>query len=185
MQITLWMLNVVKTWTVLFWLCWWKKLWNYRLGQKGCRGWRLPYFLDMGHMQVVRLSVLPLAAFTSQDIFLVPISVKSLSRSQSRSASGRNKSMKNPNDLTGNWTRDLPANCTVAQPTVSPYTALLMKCTLKFICIALNVLEQISICIFYFLCTRYLRLWFVYVVFRRCRLLSVLVQRLAVLTEAF
>jgi hypothetical protein len=54
----------------------------------------------MGQMQVVRLSVLPLAAFTSQDIFLVPIYVKRLSLSQGCSASGRIKSMKNPNDLT-------------------------------------------------------------------------------------
>jgi len=67
---------------------------------------------------------------------------------------------------------------------VSPYTPLLLKCALKFICIALNIFEQMWICIFYFLCTRWLRLWFVYVVFRRC-LLLVLVQRLAILTEAF
>jgi len=137
----------------------------------------------MGHMQVVKLSVLPLAAFTSQDIFLVPISVKKLSQSQGCSVYGRIKSMKN-HDLTGNWTRDLPAYCTVAQPTVSLYTSLLMKCAVKGICIALNVLEQVWICIYYFQCTRWLRLWFVYVVFRRC-LLSVLVQRLAILTKAF
>ena len=138
----------------------------------------------MVHMQVVRLSVLPLAAFTSQGIFLVPISVKRLSWSQGYSVSGKIKSMKNPIVLNGNWTSDLPAYCTVAQPTVSLYTPLLMKCTVKVICIALNILEQMWIYIFYFQCTRWLRLWFVCVVFRRC-LLLVLVQRLAILTEAF
>ena len=43
-------------------------------------------------------------------------SCKSLSRSQGR------KSMKNPSDPIGNWTRNLPACITVSQPTATPRT---------------------------------------------------------------
>ena len=44
------------------------------------------------------------------------------SRPQGHSAAGRIKLMKNPSDLTGNRTRDLPAFSTVPQPTASPRT---------------------------------------------------------------
>jgi hypothetical protein len=49
------------------------------------------------------------AAFMPQEIFLVLISVKSLSGHQHHSVAGRIKAMKNPNDFIGNLTCSLPA----------------------------------------------------------------------------
>jgi hypothetical protein len=59
-----------------------------------------------------------LAAFTSQEIFLVLISVRGLSRAQGHNADGRVLSVKNFNDTIGNRTRDLSA-CTRTRTTSS------------------------------------------------------------------
>jgi hypothetical protein len=58
-------------------------------------------------------------AFIPQELFLVLISLRG-SANPSRSAAGRNMSMKNSSDTIGNRTRDLPACTTVSQPTAPP-----------------------------------------------------------------
>jgi hypothetical protein len=63
------------------------------------------------------------AALYPSGRFLVLIS--RLSRPQGHSAAGRIRSIEKPNDLIGNWTRDLPACNIVPQPTTLPRAALL------------------------------------------------------------
>jgi hypothetical protein len=66
-------------------------------------------------MKVVRLSSLRTCRIYPQEISLV------LSRPQGHSAAGTIKSMRNPDDPTGNRTRDFPACSTVPQPTAPPW----------------------------------------------------------------
>jgi hypothetical protein len=69
-------------------------------------------------MKVVRLSALRTGRLY-QEIFLVLIYVKRLSRPQGHSATER-MSMINSNDTSGIGTRDLPACSAVPQPTAPP-----------------------------------------------------------------
>jgi len=62
-------------------------------------------------MKLVRLSALLTELFTPQEISLVLISVKRLSRSQGHSAAGRIRSIENSDDIIGNRTRDLHQLC--------------------------------------------------------------------------
>jgi hypothetical protein len=55
------------------------------------------------------------AAFTPQEIFLVPFPLTVLNRPQDHSAAGRIMSMKNSSDINGNRTRELPAFGAVPQ----------------------------------------------------------------------
>jgi hypothetical protein len=66
-------------------------------------------------MKVVKLSALRTGRLYLQEIFLVLISVKKLSRPQGHSPAERIMSMKNSNDTIGNRTRDLPACSAVPQ----------------------------------------------------------------------
>jgi hypothetical protein len=64
------------------------------------------------HRMVVRLSALRTGRLYRQEILLVLISVKRLSRPLGHSATGKIMSLKNSNDTIGNRTRDLPV-CSV------------------------------------------------------------------------
>jgi len=65
--------------------------------------------LDSRHKKVVRFSALHTGRFyPPRDIPGTHFCVR-MDRTQGRSSAGRIKSMKNPNDLIGNRTRDLPA----------------------------------------------------------------------------
>jgi len=74
---------------------------------------RLPEFLDNRHMKVAKLSALCTGRFYPPSKYPSYLSRYWLSRTQIRSAAEDMKSMKNPNDPSGNQT----------QPTVLPHTA--------------------------------------------------------------
>jgi hypothetical protein len=67
-------------------------------------------------MKVERLTALRTGRLYPQEIFLVLISVKRLSRPQGHSATGRIMSMKKSSDTIGNRSRDLPVCSAVPQP---------------------------------------------------------------------
>jgi hypothetical protein len=67
-------------------------------------------------MKVVRLSALRTGRLYPQEIFLVLIYVKRLSRPQGQSATGRIMSMKISSDTIRNRTRDLPVCSALPQP---------------------------------------------------------------------
>jgi hypothetical protein len=96
------------------------KLSHYR--PWGFRRLRLPEFLDNRHLRVVGLSALRTGRLYPQEIFLVLISVKRLSRPQGHTSARGIKSLKNSSDPIGNRTRDLPACSAVPQPTAPPRT---------------------------------------------------------------
>jgi hypothetical protein len=85
-------------------------------GPEVTRSLKLPDFKTIGTWRWQFYQPYTPAAFTSQDIFLIFISVR-LSRPQSHSATGRIISMKYFKDTVENWTRDLPAFRAVPQPT--------------------------------------------------------------------
>jgi hypothetical protein len=66
----------------------------------------------------------PIVFFTPQEILLVLIPVKRLSRPQGHSAARRIMAMKNSNDTIGNRIRDLPTYSAVPQPTVPTHVKL-------------------------------------------------------------
>jgi hypothetical protein len=80
-------------------------------GPEGSRNLKFPDFITTAQVggKVVSLTQRPPLP---QEIHLVLISFKSLSRSQGHSATGRIMSLKNSNDTNGNRTRDLPV-CSV------------------------------------------------------------------------
>ena len=84
------------------------KAWS---GPEGSRKLRFPDFMTTAQDggKVVSLTHRPPLP---QEIHLVLISVKRLSRPQGQSVTGRNMSLKNSNDTIGNRTRDLPV-CSV------------------------------------------------------------------------
>ena len=75
----------------------------------GSRKLRLPGYLDNWHMNVARLSALCTGhlLFPPQHIPGIHFCWR-ISQPQGHSVARRLKSMKNPNDIIGNWTRDRP-----------------------------------------------------------------------------
>jgi hypothetical protein len=71
-------------------------------------------------MKVARSSAQSTCHLYPQEIFLVLISVKRLSRPQAHSATGRIMSMKNSNDTIRNQSHDLPVCSAVPQPLRAP-----------------------------------------------------------------
>ena len=81
-------------------------------GPQGFRNLRIPEILDNRHMKMARLSALFSDCLYPQGKISGTHFCQRLSRIQGHSATGRIKSMKNPNYHNGNRVRDLPA-CSV------------------------------------------------------------------------
>jgi hypothetical protein len=80
---------------------------HYRPGRPwGFHEVQTPRYQDNWHINVVRLSALGTGCLYRQEVFLVLISVKRLSRPQGHSATGRIMSMKNSNDTSASSERN-------------------------------------------------------------------------------
>ena len=76
-----------------------------------------PRFQDTRHVKVVSLSVQHNGHFTSQEIFVVLISVGGCVKTQGHSAAGRIMSMKNSGDTIGNQGCNLSVCSALSQQT--------------------------------------------------------------------
>ena len=76
-----------------------------------------PKFQDTRHVKAVSLSVQHTGHFTSQEIFVVLVSVRGCIKTQGHSAAARNMSMKNSGVTTGNQGCNLSACSAVSQQT--------------------------------------------------------------------
>jgi hypothetical protein len=90
--------------------------WN---GPTDSKGMRLPDFMTIGIWRWKGCQPHAPANFIHQEIFLL-LEAESTPH---HSAAGRIMSLKNSNDTTGNWIRDLPACSAVSQPAAPPRAA--------------------------------------------------------------
>ena len=99
-------------------------------------GWGSQNFYTIGTLKEARLSAVHTGRlYPPGDIPGTPIS-------QKLSAAGRIKSMKNPNDSIGNWTRDPPACSAVPQQTAPPRTVRCYPTKLKLLYYLDGILRQ-------------------------------------------